>query len=521
MTLHKRLYLPTWYFNTVPTGNKTALPPDGARRGMLGDYKLDITNSVRIMDKDGNPIYNIPYYQAKCSMHLGALSIRHAGKRVLMRGRDAKAWLRAIQHLQSPWVWYMCEGDECELLYGKKVLGVTPCVLVPPFSWQAFQSGSYNITVRRPGAKERTEAIPAAPGIYTIRCREGSPPTREGIRPIGKKLVLNPQRSLVMSNHPYLTDGRGVAMLVMPGAEASVGLMKRKATISWNQPGLGRLTIDVKCDASLKYDRLQELLPQKNDGKKDARLSPVRILSLLELLPQKNDGKKDGIDHVPPIETRSAPQRMGSKSYKNVQFDAPRKKVSRGSGSKWNRGNYNGTDLYVTKTDLETHMNRFDGYTFEAVCANLLASMGYHIVKGYDVKSGRMLGATTSDKGVDIIAKKGKDRIIVQCKLWQEQCGGPDVNKTLGAATTQKGTSVLMIASGGFTAQAKQIAKESSMNVYLWDWDMLHRNIRKHLMRYTKPHARGISKARAANHTSTNTTASRTRRDMHGRRATQ
>ena len=446
-----------------PVDNRADLPHDDTRLGMLGDHKLDITGSVHIMDREGNTIYDIPYEEAECSMRFGALSIRHTGRRVSMRGRDARAWLRAIQYMQAPPVWYMRGSDECEMVYAGKVLGVTPCVLIPPFSWQAFKNGSYRIMVRRPGTKEQTRTIPAVSGIHTIRCREGTPPVRAGSKPEGDILVLNPERSLVMADQPYLTDGQGVAILMMPGAEARVGMMKRKATIAWNQPGLGSISVDVKCDSPLKYERLQELLPQKKEKEKEGEASA-------------------------PVEVRSASQPytelqpMGSAQYGNALPAAPKKKSRWGREKKWNRGNYNGTDLCVTKTDLETRMGRFDGYTFEAVCANLLASMDYHIVKGYDVKSGHMLGTITSDRGVDIIAKKGKDRIIVQCKLWQEQCGGPDVNKTLGAATTEKGTSILMIASGGFTSQAKQIARESSMEVDLWDWDVIRRNIRKHLM---------------------------------------
>ena len=154
----------------------------------------------------------------------------------------------------------------------------------------------------------------------------------------------------------------------------------------------------------------------------------------------------------------------------------PKKKFS------YNGGVYEGVDLCITQNDLDTRLGRFGGYAFEAVCANVLAATGYIIQKGYDVRSGKMLGATKADMGVDILAVKGEERIIVQCKLWQNQCGGPDVNKTIGAASTQGGNAVLMICTGGFTSQAIQISQEAAIPVLLWDWAKLRSMMRKHLL---------------------------------------
>lgn len=458
-------------------GPQTASPGDDARRGALGNYLLDISRSIHIMDSSGNTIYDIPYGDAECSMRLGALSIRHAGERISLRGRDAGAWRRAIAYRQSPPVWYLRGDGDCEVLYGGAVLGVTPCVVTPPFSWAAFKNGSYELAVRRPGAKERRKTVPAASGIYPIRCKEGSPATRSGGRPDGERLVLNPGRFLVMAEQPCLTDGRGVTVLRMPGAEAKVGMLKRGATISWDQSGLGWLSVNVKCDSPLKYDRLREMLPQRDAGEQAA--------------------ESQAPPYVPPPAERQAERQaellsctgqppMGLMPYAEERPDAPRPEKKswwrRGKKTRWNRGNYEGTDIRITGNDLDTRLGRFDGYSFEAVCANLLAAMGYKIEKGYDAKSGRMLGPTKSDMGVDVMATKNKKRVIVQCKHWKEQCGGPDVNKTLGAASVHGGDSVLMICTGGFTAQAIRITKESSVPVELWDWDTIRTNMRKHLL---------------------------------------
>ena len=438
---------------------RTVLPGDGETCGTLGGYRLDISRSVHIMDGSGNTIYDLPLGDVGCSMRLGALSVRHAGGRISLRGRDAGAWRRAVAYRQSPPVWYLRGDEDCEVSYAGTVLGVTPCVVTPPFSWTAFRSGSYRLAVRRPGAGERGRTLPAASGIHAIRYKGGSPATRSGEKPDGERLVLNPRRSLVMAGQPYLTDGRGVRVLKMPGAEAKVGVLKRGAAISWDQPGLGRLSVRIRCDSPLKYDRLRQMLPRREHGPDLQRAAP------------------------PSLDEQQAEQHAAPPH--SVRPNASRPKRSwwrRGKENRWNRGNYEGVDLHVTRNDLDTRLGRFDGYSFEAVCANLLAAMGYKIVKGYDAGSGRMLGATRSDKGVDVIAAKGSQRVIVQCKLWREQCGGPDVNKTLGAATTEGGTSVLMISTGGFTQQAYQIAAESSMSVDLWDWGATCANMQKHLL---------------------------------------
>lgn len=461
-------------FSTEPTFNTPAAEPEGQNpladdvpRGGLGEYRLDIGQSIAILDGGGNTIYDIPYGDAKCAMRLGALRISRTGsKSISMRGQGAKSWGRAIAYQQSPPVWFLHGAEDCEVMYGSKLLGVTPCVVVPPFSWAAFKSGHYELTIRRPGATPQQKVIRAASGTHAIKFPDGRPAERSGGKPEGDLLVLNGRRSLVLAEQPYLVDARGAVVLGMPGAVAKVSFMKRGATVSWNEPGLGKLSVAVKCDSKLKYDRLAEMLPPQKPQTPGPTAQPT--------------DKPDQTDH---------PDMPDQPQYQNKPQPEPAKKESwwsrrrKPKGSKWNRGNFEGTDLRVTQNDLDTKMGRFDGYAFEGVCANLLASMGYKIEKGFDAKSGRILGPTKSDMGVDVLAVKGNDRVIGQCKHWKEQCGGPDVSKTIGAASVHNGTSVLMICTGGFSDQAVQIAKQSTMPVELWDWETLRKNLRRHLLK--------------------------------------
>lgn len=441
---------------------------DDTRLGRLAGHLLDITQSILIMDGSGNTIYDIPFGEAECTMRLGALRIKHGKKSISLRGSGAKAWKRAISYLQAPPVWYLRGSEDCEVFYGETVLGVTPCVLTPPFSWEAFERGSYDLYIQRPGAKAQKKTIPGAPGTHTIRFPAGQAAERSGHKPEGETLVLNPERTLVLGEAPCLTDSRGFLVLSMPGASAAVGVLKRGATITWDEPGLGRLSVAVKCDTKLKYDRLREMLPPRAAAPAEA--------------PPK--------DREPPSHTPAEPEDMRVPAPPPAQLEAPAppppKKESwwsRRRKQKYNRGAYQGTNLRVTSTDLDTRLGRFDGYAFEAVMANMLAAMGWKIEKGYDYDSGRMLGPTKSDMGVDVLATKGKKRLVVQCKHWKEQCGGPDVSKTIGAASTNGGTSVLMICTGGFSTQAYQIVKESSMPVELWGWETIRKNLRRHLLK--------------------------------------
>ena len=215
----------------------------------------------------------------------------------------------------------------------------------------------------------------------------------------------------------------------MEGAYAKTKFMSRGSTITWYNSALGKLSIEITCDTKLKYGKLEELLPP----------------------PQKTDA------------------RHGTRV------------------NLYNRGILDGVDLRVTNHDLVSGLRRFDGFAFEAVCSNILAAMGWIIIKGYDARIGKMLGDTRADKGIDIIAEQHYDngtktRAIIQCKHWRSQCGGPDVNKTLGAATTSGGNVVIIICPGGFTNQAAEIARQSNINVVLWDWNSIQNHILKYLM---------------------------------------
>lgn len=63
-----------------------------------------------------------------------------------------------------------------------------------------------------------------------------------------------------------------------------------------------------------------------------------------------------------------------------------------------------------TATTILAALEQIDWYQFERFCAALLRSDGYDVVRK---------GGAHADGGVDLIAEKGDERILVQCKHWR------------------------------------------------------------------------------------------------------
>lgn len=170
----------------------------------------------------------------------------------------------------------------------------------------------------------------------------------------------------------------------------------------------------------------------------------------------------------------------GKKTSSNGRHRAPSSPVSI-----YNQGTYNGKKVAVSNTDINTKLKRFDGVSFECAAANLLASMGYKIMKGFDSRRNIMNGPTAGDAGVDIRCRKGDKVLIVQCKHTQKPIGRPEIQQAVGANDTNRGGKVLVISTGGFTEQAKEYAQRANTYVILWDWNKLEMLMCEHLMIFT------------------------------------
>ena len=298
-------------------------------------------------------------------------------------------------------------------------------------------------------------------------------------------LMLNENRGIMINIIPYLVDGNKNIIFDMPNAVAEVSFLKRGATISWDHEILGKLHYKVKCDSKLKYDRLKELLPSTRINTYVPPITENIVEeSIIEepIIEEEMEIKieKEMPDEIPEDrEVKEMPKIPKKEKKRRFRWPFSKGKNKR---KKYNRGTFNGSDITVTDDDLMHKLGRFDPDQFEAVCANLFAAMGYTIEKGFDCSKNIMLGPTTGDKGVDVIAAKDKERIIIQCKKWVDKVGDPDVTKTVGAVLTFDGTSALVIGTGGFTRAAYETQEKSSMDIELWDWNILRGKLKKHLV---------------------------------------
>ena len=77
------------------------------------------------------------------------------------------------------------------------------------------------------------------------------------------------------------------------------------------------------------------------------------------------------------------------------------------------------------------------------------------------------------DHGVDLIAERGEDRIVVQCKRWFgiRLVGEPQVRDLYGAMHHESATGAMMITTGVFSEPA--LAWARGKPVLLWDVERL------------------------------------------------
>ena len=83
---------------------------------------------------------------------------------------------------------------------------------------------------------------------------------------------------------------------------------------------------------------------------------------------------------------------------------------------------------------------------------------------------------TGADGGVDLIAKKGNEKYLVQCKHWQaDKFGVKVVRELLGVIVDAGATGGIVVTSGEFTQDASVFARAN--NIRLLDGRELHNNM--------------------------------------------
>jgi restriction system protein len=96
--------------------------------------------------------------------------------------------------------------------------------------------------------------------------------------------------------------------------------------------------------------------------------------------------------------------------------------------------------------------------------------------KGFSVEQ---RGRKASDGGVDLVARIGEDRYLVQCKHWRVQRVGVAVVRALCRAAEAEGAAgVFVVTSGSFTDEARQFVQKNRIAIELITGEGLRQMIR-------------------------------------------
>jgi len=113
-----------------------------------------------------------------------------------------------------------------------------------------------------------------------------------------------------------------------------------------------------------------------------------------------------------------------------------------------------------------------DGEQFEEIIGNLYRKKGYHVTKT----------PKGPDQGVDLIIKRGSEKIIIQAKNWRNNVSNTDILKTAGARQMHKATSAIVITSSRFTKSAVE-ALQRTPKIQGIDIDALKKEFYKNFKR--------------------------------------
>lgn len=124
------------------------------------------------------------------------------------------------------------------------------------------------------------------------------------------------------------------------------------------------------------------------------------------------------------------------------------------------------------QTALDTDFKNLDGDQFEKIVGDLWRKKGYHV---YQTPKG-------PDQGVDLIATRGSERIIIQTKNRKNNVTNGDVLKTAGTIDMHKATYALIITSSKFTKPALEALRKTS-KISGIDIDALKKDFYKYFRR--------------------------------------
>lgn len=77
----------------------------------------------------------------------------------------------------------------------------------------------------------------------------------------------------------------------------------------------------------------------------------------------------------------------------------------------------------------------------------------------------------SGDQGVDVLARKGLFRLVIQCKLYSGTVGNAAVQEAIAAREWESATHAAVVSNAGFSRSAQDLAHKSG--VFLWHHDQL------------------------------------------------
>lgn len=120
-------------------------------------------------------------------------------------------------------------------------------------------------------------------------------------------------------------------------------------------------------------------------------------------------------------------------------------------------------------TTLYPAIEKMSGLEFERYITQLYSSMGY---MAYTTQA-------SGDFGADVIAKKGKEKLCIQCKHYKGKVGIEAVQQAIGSVGYYKGTKAVVITNSSFTDAARKLA--ACNQTLLIDGPLLIKMINKYL----------------------------------------
>ena len=118
----------------------------------------------------------------------------------------------------------------------------------------------------------------------------------------------------------------------------------------------------------------------------------------------------------------------------------------------WRKG-----QLFNNQKDIET-IRKLNWREFEVLVGEAYRRKGYNVIE---------TGGCGADGGVDLVLKRGGEKLLVQCKHWKmEKVGVKIVRELYGVVIAEKATGGVVISSGTFTQEAMDFANGKPLALF-------------------------------------------------------